>query len=370
MPVSFKSGFEVQKDIVLHDYFEAAEGGGKLSLVLARGLGADLAYGFKAAGHPFFVDGFPGRELDLNCGSGIPLWRQYRLARAFENRTGFMRGYGAAVYSGSYAPLAVHNHLSGRNILYCHTPPRFLYDQRDHFLSLIPSWQRPVLAAFLAWLRPRYEAAVKRMDVVVANSENVRQRIAAYLGREALVVHPPCETGKYKWRGQNGFYLSAARLDSLKRVDVVVRAFKEMPDKKLVVVSDGPERAGLEALARGGGDIEIQGLVSEAEYARLMGECIATVYIARDEDFGMTPVESMAAGKPVIGVAQGGLNETVVHGETGLLLKPECGPGDVAGAVREMSPGRAIQMREACEARAKLFDSGVFLKRMRGVAQG
>jgi glycosyltransferase involved in cell wall biosynthesis len=351
--------------VVLHDYFESAEGGGRLSLALARGLGADLAYGFKSPGHPFFADGFPGHELDLACRSDIPLWRQLRLARAFESRTGFLGDYATAVFSGSYAPLAVRGRPAGRNVLYCHTPPRFLYDQREHFLSLVPFWQRPVLSAFLAWLRPRYEDAVSRMDVIAANSENVRGRIQTYLGRESVVVHPPCETEQFKWLGQEDFYLSAARLDALKRVDVVIEAFTRLAHKKLVVISDGPERAMLKALAKGHPNIEIKGLVSEEDYARLTGHCIASVYIPRDEDFGMTPVEAMAAGKPVIGVAEGGLNETVMHGETGVLLPPDPGPEEVAQAVQELTPRKALSMRDACRKRAAGFGVDVFMAQMR-----
>lgn len=349
------------KKIILHDYFETADGGGKLSLVLARGLGADLAYGFKSPRHPFFEDGFPGREIDLSCRSNLPLVRQFRLARAFERRTGFLADYGAAVYSGSYAPLAALSGSAGTNVLYCHTPPRFLYDQREHFFSLLPAWQRPALAAFLAWFKPRYEAAVARMDVIVANSENVRGRIREFLGRDAQVVHPPCETEKLAWLGQSDFYLSAARLDALKRVDIVVEAFSRMPDKRLVVISDGPERRRLERMARGRENIEIRGLVSDSQYRELMGECIATIYIPRDEDFGMTPVDSMAAGKPVIGVAEGGLTETVIDGETGILLRGETSPAALIEAVNSMSADRAALMRAACENRAARFDSSVFI---------
>lgn len=356
-----------QNTIVLHDYFETAEGGGKLSLILARGLGADLAYGFKAAGHPFFEAGFAGREFDLACRSDIQLLRQYRLARAFERHTSFLVGYEVAVYSGSYSPLTVRKHPAGKNILYCHTPPRFIYDQREHFLTSIPVWQRPILSSFLAWFKPRYEDSVARMDVIIANSDNVRKRIRDHLGLESVVIHPPCETKEFSWRGQEEFYLSAARLDALKRVGLIVEAFRGLPDKKLVVISDGPERSKIIRLAKDASNVEIKGLVSEAEYSRLVGECIATIYIPKDEDFGMTPIESMAAGKPVIGVAEGGLAETVVHEETGLLLPPDFGPGDLARAIREMDPETAADMREACERRSKMFDSGVFLRDMTGI---
>lgn len=364
------------KTVVLHDYFETAEGGGRLSRDLARGLGADLAYGFLAPDHPFFEapeESLPEpRRIDLGVRCDTPGLRQLLLALAFQRRTSFLHRYDAAIYSGSYAPLAVRNGPR-KNVLYCHTPPRFLYDQRAHFLGLARPWQRPLLSALTSWLAPRYESAVAAMDVVVANSGNVRRRIREHLGHlgrtspgvlDPQVVHPPCDTGRYAWLGQDGYYLSMARLDPLKRVDMIVEAFAAMPDKRLVVVSSGQELIKIQLRARTLGNIEVLGPVKEARLRELLGRCVATIYVPVDEDFGLAPVESMAAGKPVIGVAEGGLLETVLPGETGTLLRPGFGPRELAQAVRDMTPARALSMRAACRDRAKRFDTARFLQRM------
>ncbi len=353
--------------MVLHDYFLQPEGGGRLALVLAQGLGMDLACGFAAPGHPFFAEPFPGRITELGVRTRLPLAMQWSLARAFTSRTEFLRGRDLAVYSGSYAPLAVLAGGARRNVCYCHTPPRFLYDRRDDFLRAVPAPVRPLLRAFCAWLRPRYEAAMARMDRIVANSANVRRRIQDFLGLDAEVVHPPCDVVGFRWTGDEGFFLSAARLDHLKRVDLVVQAFAVLPEQRLVVVSGGPDLGRLHHAAAGLGNVEVRGVVSEAELRDLMGRCRATVYVPKDEDFGMTPVESMAAGKPVIGVAQGGLLETVLPGETGTLLEPDFTPAHIAQAALRLTPDRAAAMRPACEARALEFAEPVFLERMRAV---
>ena len=98
-------------------------------------------------------------------------------------------------------------------------------------------------------------------------------------------------------------------------MDLIVKAFKKMPDKRLVVVSGGADMPGIKQIAEESPNIEVLGWISEARLCDLMGRCIATIYIPRDEDFGISPVESMAAGKPVIGVQEGGLLETVGGGE-------------------------------------------------------
>ena len=110
----------------------------------------------------------------------------------------------------------------------------------------------------------------------------------------------------------------------------------------------------LQNLATGYSNISFTGWCEDEQWQQLMGESIATIYIPIEEDFGMSPVESMAAGKPVIGVAEGGLLETVVNGETGVLIE-DVSVDAVAEAVRFMSKDKASTMRAACENRAQLF---------------
>ena len=242
-----------------------------------------------------------------------------------------------------------------------------MYDQRDYYSARIPFWQRPLLRWFIDYLKPLYEAAAAHMDIIIANSENVRARIRTYLGKDALVVYPPCDTESFIWRGQADYYLSTARLDPVKRVDLIIKAFVKMPDKKLIVTSGGNEYARLKKLAGQRENIVFTGLVTEEKLRELIGNAIATIYIPHSEDFGMSPVESMAAGKPVIAVREGGLMETVVHGETGMLLSPEVTKEALIDAVSALTAKRALQMRRACEERAQLFSKDLFIDKMRSL---
>ena len=150
----------------------------------------------------------------------------------------------------------------------------------------------------------------------------------------------------------------------------MVKAFLDMPEKKLKVISGGPDMPKIKKLAQGAKNVQMLGWVDERMLVELVGRCVATIYIPRDEDFGMAPIESMAAGKPVIGVAEGGLLETVVDGETGILIKADPSPEDVIKAVQKMRPKRAKDMREAFERRAKLFDKDVFINKIQEVFGG
>ncbi len=356
--------------VILHDLFRIKGGGERLTLSLARHCADALCFG--AAGEEGFDPrSVPGVQIhDLRATGGCFGLRTLRLMHAFRFRTGFIRAYDVAIYSGILAPLAVHQRPGRRNILYCHTPPRFAYDQYRFDMQQLPRWKRPFMAAYVPLLRRLYAAAVARMDCIVVNSSTIQHRVARYLGRPSVIVHPPCDIDRFQWRGQGDYYLSTARLVPLKRIDVIVEAFRAMPDKQLVVASGGSELERLRALAGNAANIRFAGWTDEETLLALVGNCIATLYLPVEEDFGMSPVESMSAGKPVIGVQEGGVAETVLHGRTGLLLPPSPSPADVIAAVRTMTPELALTMRTACRCRAAEYDERLFVERMRRIVAG
>jgi glycosyltransferase involved in cell wall biosynthesis len=349
--------------IVLHDSFAFKGGGERLARILCEDLALDLAFG-ERSDQGFDLDALPGNLIDLKVGSSLWGWRTVQRYYSFTLKTRFLKYYESVIYSGQNSPLAVHNHPGGKNIYYCHTPPRSLYDLKDYRLTTLSFPQRLSHHAFNLCFQPLFESAVNKMDIIVANSFNIQKRIKKYLQKESVVIHPPCDTGSFHWKGQEDYYFSFARLDPLKRVDVIVKAFVQMPDKRLVITSTGPDLKRLKQLAKGSGNITFTGPVDDRQLKDLLGKSIASIYIPREEDFGMSPVESLAAGKPVLGVAEGGIQETLVHGETGFFIPANPSPEDLITAVHELSPKRALGMQESCEQRASLFDTKIFLEKM------
>jgi len=346
---------------ILHDYFAIREGGGRLALILAANWGWPVTGGFVSRSVPFHEEWPTVTFRELGIRPGLRPLQTVKLAHFWGN---YHSSVQTIIYSGTYAPMAVGNQPQARNILYCHSPPRYIYDQRKFYLASTSFLQRPARLVLSRYIKLRYESAISQMDCIVVNSETVRRRVDQYLGMTSIVVPPPCEVHRYMWQKAEGYYLSMARLDPLKRVDLVIRAFREMPDKRLVVASTGSEQRHLERLGRGSENIQFLGNVSDKQLRNLIGQCIATVYIPREEDFGMSPVESMAAGKPVIGVAEGGLQETIVDGQTGILLPPNLGVEELSDAVRWLTVDRAYSMREACEMQAQRFRTELFLDQM------
>ncbi|MFC4161765.1 glycosyltransferase [Chitinimonas lacunae] len=359
------------KGIVLYDFLLVRGGAERLTLDLVRGLpGVDLCVGYRDP------QAFPAEEIaDLHChdlaaATALPGWRTLKVMRAFAGpATRFLADYDWALFSGSNAPLAVRHRLGGRNLYYCHTLPRFVYDLRDYYLKRFPLPLRPALLALMAYVKPRYEASMAAMDTLIANSENVRGRLRRYLGRDATVVNPPIDTERFRWRQQGDYFLSLARLEDFKRVDLIIEAFRRLPSQQLVVASGGSQAERLRRLADGLPNVRFTSWLNDQQLAELIGGARATIYIPRDEDFGMSPVESMAAGKPVIGVAEGGLLETVLDGETGLMLPADPTVEHLIEAVSALSADRALAMRHAAEARAQLFSRARFIERMRAVIE-
>ena len=353
---------------LLYDFLQVAGGAERLMLELAHGLPDHRLVVSRVFPEARALEALEGIEVrTLGTPLTRPLGPIFEAIHAFRHRTAFLEDAQSVIYSGFYAPFAVHRQRGGRRILYCHTPPRFAYDLRGFFLARYPAPVRPLAAAFFDYVKRHYEEALSRMDTVIANSENVRGRLKRFCGVEAQVVHPPIDTERFRWIEAGDYYLSLARLAPYKRVDLVVRAFLAMPDRKLVVASGGPEEGRLRVLAAGAANIAFTGWTSDRQLLDLVGRARAAIYIPEDEDFGMSPVEAMAAGKPVIGVAEGGVLETVVDGETGLLLPPKPGVEALVEAVERLDGERALAMRGACETGAAAYAAPVFVERMRAL---
>ncbi|WP_223787627.1 glycosyltransferase [Marinicella meishanensis] len=355
---------EPNKTLIVHDLFHIMGGGERLVHTLAAGLGADLLTGHIGP-DSFDLSDLPGEVKNLRALSRIHGIKTWHLARAFRRHPAIELPYAAVIYSGVASPLAVHRYPQAKSIFYCHTPPRFVYDKQAHYMASMNPLKQWAFRRLIQWFQPQYEAAVANMDVVLTNSHYVQQRIKDSIQQEAQVVYPPCDTGRFTWQGQSDYYLSLARHDELKRVDQVIQAFNRMPHKKLVVASGGEQTKQLQHLAQGNPNIRFTGWLSDAQLRELMGQCIATIYIPTDEDFGMSPVESMSAGKPVICSDHGGLLESVHDQETGIYVADEDLVGQLIEAVGQLDAPRAARMRSACEARAQGFDTRIFLQKIK-----
>ena len=193
------------------------------------------------------------------------------------------------------------------HVCYCHTPARFAWTMAETYAehaAADAAWRRPFVDFALARFRRWDRAASARVDRFVANSRHIATAIARCYGREADVVYPPVDVDRFVRAAATrnpdeprSEYVTVSRLVPYKRIDLLVEAFRALPERRLVVVGDGPERSRLEALRVP--NVEFAGQQDDAETARRVADARAFLFAA-EEDFGIAPVEAQAAGIPVI----------------------------------------------------------------------
>ena len=208
---------------------------------------------------------------------------------------------------------------------------------------------------------------MKNLEGIVAISSNVQRRILEFHGRQSEIIYPPVDVNRFRFQGYGDFWLSVNRIYPEKRIDLQFDVFRELPEEKLVIVggyAEGDHAANYyNKLVKNIPDnVEIRGTISEDELIDLYARCKGLICTAKDEDFGLTPVEAMASGKPVVAVNEGGFLETVINGRTGLLV--EANKDELVRAVKEISV-EPRRYKENCVARAREFDTSVFLGMIR-----
>ena len=253
-------------------------------------------------------------------------------------------------------PGAVH-------VCYSHTPVRYAWDRTDDYLRGTNSalaMAAPVLGAAARWLRGYDLSTLDRVDAFVANSDNTAGKIKRFYGRDAAVVPPPVETDRFSHieRHPAGYDLVLSGLVPYKRVDLAVAAYAELPERRLVVVGDGPELERLRRLAPP--NVTLRGRVPESELTDCYRGAELLVFPG-EEDFGIVPLEAQACGIPVVAYGRGGALESVVDGETGVYFY-EPTPGCLAAAIRDLA-ARGVNPA-ACRTNAGRFRRQLFLERM------
>lgn len=225
---------------------------------------------------------------------------------------------------------------TGRKVVYCHTPARWLYEEADAYLSAWSPAVRGLARTVTRPLRAWDKRAARTADQVLTNSTAVRERIRRTYDLDATVLPPPMYVDIAGERRplagiEPGFLLSVGRLLTYKNVDAVVAAMAEQPDQRLVVVGTGPERDRLEAMV--GPNVIFVGEVDDAEL-RWCYESCAGLVSASFEDYGLTPVEAAGYGKPSVVLRRGGFLDTVVEGATGVFFDSTASTAISAGIGR------------------------------------
>jgi len=241
-----------------------------------------------------------------------PLRRHYTsllplMPMALENLD--LRGYDLVISSESGPAKGVILPSTTRHVCYCQTPMRYLWEfyltyQKEYVTSRL---KRALMVPLSNYLRLWDYSTAARVDRFLANSENVRNRIWKTYRRESEVIHPPVAVDSFYWKPAEDYFLIVSALVPYKRIDLAIRAFARS-GRRLIIAGSGSEYRKLKKLATP--EIEFAGQVPDDQLRELYARCRALL-LPGEEDFGMTPVEALASGKPVIALGRGGVLESV-----------------------------------------------------------
>lgn len=269
-------------------------------------------------------------------------------------------GYDLVISSSSSFAKGIITAPETKHVCYLHTPTRFLWQERIGYLNDLrqPRVLRAALLPILHRLRTWDRLAAERPTHLVTNSQTSRERIRRYYNREAKVIFPPVDVGRIQLsRSPGSYWLAAGRLVGYKRFDLIVKAFARLR-LPLKIFGCGPEMRRLRSMA--GPETEFLGNVSESRKVELYQNAIGFLY-PQVEDFGITAVEAMAAGKPVIAYGVGGGAESVINGVTGEHIETQSWE-NIADAVIRFDAGKYDPAK--IRARAEEFSEETFKQKL------
>lgn len=232
-----------------------------------------------------------------------------------------LRGYDVIISSSHCVAKGVLTKADQLHICYCHSPIRYCWDMYNEYLEEshlrmgLKSW---IVRLMLHPIRKFDAIAGDRVDYYISNSDYVGQRIRKTYRRKTTTIHPNIDISHFELcEDKQEYYLASSRLVAYKKIDIIIEAFNQMPDKKLVVIGGGPNLDAYRKTAKE--NVKVMGYQPFDVLKEKMQHAKAFIFAA-DEDFGMIPIEAQSCGTPVIAYGHGGSLETVNGGKTGLFF--------------------------------------------------
>ena len=352
------------KTAVVYDFLFTKGGMDRSTAILARGFKADI-WTTLCVPETTYPELKKMRVLDHP-----PTFRrrglmQLEVVLKFRNMD--LSDYDLVITSGDWAKQVGMREKNHPQLHFENTVVRPLYDLYEFIKNKYKPPQRQAFQAWAWFMRKLDQQAVRSIDRFACNSKVTRKRIMKYYNRDAEVVGVAINVKRFKHRRAEDFFLSVQRIAPPKRVEIQIEAFRSLPGEKLVIVGAYDDKAYAETLQRmSPKNVEFLGAVSDEKLVDLYSRCKAAIQTSVDEDFGQVPVEAMAAGKPTIAVDEGGFRYTIIHGKTGLLIKPPY-VKNLISAIRNFD--RYDVDPAFCRKRAEMYSEEIWIKNLKAVAQ-
>lgn len=357
-----------KKILILHDTFLYKWWWERLMLIMGKALKSDIAsWFFSLWSFDLRKEWFNWKIIPVSSEVFTRGFRHIKLKLSFIFATKFIKHYDSVIFSWDSISAVRNCNANSKKIYYCHTPPRYLYDLHNIYVKKVPFYLRPIFKLACYIFKFLYERDISKIDIILTNSINTQKRIKKYLWYSSQVLYPPVDTKRFVYKWDKNYFLSFARLADAKRVDKIVLAFTLLPKEKLIIIywENDPQKEKIFNLAQWYDNIELITLKNNDLLYDYIGNARATIYIPIDEDFGMSPIESMSAGKPVLWVNEWWLKETILHDKTWILINQWAHISDIVDAVRYLTPERCLEMKQDCILRAHEFWIEVFEKKLK-----
>lgn len=269
-----------------------------------------------------------------------------------------MNEYDIILSSSSCCAKGVITRPGSIHICYCHTPMRYAWEFFGEYTENMRPFKRKIIGYIMNYIRIWDVIASNRVDYFIANSKNVANRIWKHYRREATVIYPPIDTDYFTPGDEKGdFYLCVSRLVKYKRIDLAIQACNELK-APLVIIGQGAEEEYLKKLS--GPTVQLLGRQSNEVIREYYRKCKAFIFPG-EEDFGMTPLEVQACGRPVVAYGKGGALETVIGGETGVFFQEQTVESLIDGIKRLAS----IEIKsDVCRKNAEQFSIQIFKEKL------
>ncbi|MGK0208833.1 MAG: glycosyltransferase involved in cell wall biosynthesis [Patescibacteria group bacterium] len=359
------------KIAILHNYMDNIGGAEVVNLILARELGADI---YTTNINTEFIKKMGFSTDNIYSIGKVPINAPFKQESTYwrfrflniEKR--FKKKYDHYIIAGDWAMAGAYN--NSPNTWYCYSPSREIWDLYPIIRKENATFKERYIYDTWVFIRKRINRFdIRKVDHIVAISKIIQERVKKYLNRDSKVIFAPTETTKYHNSESKGYWLSVNRLNVHKRVEMQLKAFKKMPDQKLIIVGSYEKSSHFQKYAKLIKDmkpdnVEIRSWLPQHEVIKLYSECQGLVTSSRTEDYGMNVVEAMSSGKPVIAPKEGGYAETIKDIDTGILIT-DINEDKIIKAVRKINKNlenNKEHYKNKCIEHSKNFDTKRFIK--------